>query len=299
MKLINGFCLIFIFLCAVFSTDAQESGAISGMKLLAEADSLYQRQEYYAASVAYEQVCYYSESPEQSASAILKKAACLKQRGEFAMAAKRLSEVGVFGISDSLAFRVQYQSAFCYYLAADFLTASARLKNLAFRFPQPAYLTEVAFLHTLVWNELQEYDSAAISAQRYIRLMTLDKGVEDSLMQDVQTMYSPKNRPKLKSATRSEWFSRIIPGLGQTYLGYPGEGSLSFLLNAASLGLGVYGVVSGYPISGYIVGAGMLQKFYYGGLRRTAFLTGKANYERSRSFNEQVRNWLIGLPKGV
>jgi len=243
----------------------------------------------------FEEVYYEADNPEQKALALLKKAACLKQRREFDLAARRLAETAVFGLSDSLTFQVQYQSALCYYLAADFLTASARLKNLAFRFTEPACRSDVAFLHTLVWNELREYDSAYLSARAFIDLRFGNKPLQDSLIRMIELHYSAENRPHLKNPEKAEWFSRIIPGSGQAYLGFPGEGSMSFLLNALSLGTGILGVLSGYPVSGYIIGAGMLQKFYYGGLRRTAFLTEKANFERSHTFNEQSRDLILRI----
>lgn len=77
--------------------------------------------------------------------------------------------------------------------------------------------------------------------------------------------YSKRNIPKLKKVATAERLSRFIPGLGQTWLGYPGEGGLSFLMNATALGLGIYGVISGYTITAYFLGTGFLQKFYFGG----------------------------------
>lgn len=250
---------------------------------------LMQQGRYQEAAIEFERVAFFADNPADKALAALNKVSCLKQRGEFDLAAKRLEEVPLPGLTDSLAFEIQYQSALCYYLAADFLTASARLKNLAFRYPGNAELSRTSFMHTLVWNELRQYDSALIAAIRFVRCHQQDLFKRELEIKALAAFYAPENRPALKNANTAEWLSRFIPGLGQTWLGYPGEGSVSFLLNAASLGIGALGILTGYPVSGYIIGGGLLQKFYFGGLRRTQYLSEKTNYERSRAFNDAFR----------
>lgn len=244
---------------------------------------------YQEAAIEYERIAFFASDPVDKARAVLNKAYCLKQRGAFVEAAKRLEQVPLPGLSDSLAYELTFQSALCYYLAADFLTASARLKNLAFRYPGSRELSRTAYLHTLVWNELQQYDSAFQSALRYIRNGITDTARSRRLTEEITVFYAPEHRPALKNEVKAEWLSRFIPGLGQAWLGYPGEGSMSFLLNAVSLGVGALGILSGYPVSGYIIGGGLLQKFYFGGLRRTLYLSEKTNYERSRAFNDAFR----------
>lgn len=295
MKLINIYCLIFISLCAVSSTDAQRISEDDKTKMKRLADSIFNAGNWFEASIEYERCYFYAENPEERCKSLLLKANCLKQSGDFASAAKRLQESPVYNVSDSLSFQLQYQSALCYYLSGDFQTSSAKLKTMSYRFQKKEYLASIYLLYSMVFNELFLYDSAKNSSLYYISLIIDDPLLKDSLSRKITEFYSTKNLPHLKNARKAEWFSRIIPGLGQVYLGYPGEGAINFILNAGALGFGLWGVFSGYPITGYIIGAGLLQKFYYGGLNRTLFLTGKANIKNTREFNYSARSFILSL----
>jgi len=287
MKLINVYFLIFTFLYAPFSIRAGEEQR--------KADSLYRTGAFYEASVEYERCYYFADSPVLRCQAILGKANCLKQLGEYGKAAARLAQAPLQGLEDTLAFQLQYQMAFCQYLAADFQTANGLLADLRLRYVQPELLVQTEFLQFLLWNELRQYDSAELTAVRYVKLRYTDPFHANGILRILEQHYDQQNLPHLKNANSAVWMSRIVPGLGQTWLGHPGEGAVNFVLNAASLGLGIFGVVSGYPITGYFLGTGFLQKFYFGGINRTKYLSQKVNYQRAKRFNDKSRAMILNL----
>ena len=115
------------------------------------------------------------------------------------------------------------------------------------------------------------------------------------MRREVETLYRSKRLPHLKSPKRATILSIFLPGLGQTYAGYPGEGIISLSLNVAALGILVFGAVNAYYISGYVVGAGFLQNFYNGGQKRAAILANKHNYRVTREFNDSIHHFLMSI----
>ncbi|MEI6574687.1 MAG: hypothetical protein WCO63_00750 [Bacteroidota bacterium] len=276
--------MIFIFLCVPYSIRAEDAQR--------KADSLYRAGAYYEASLEYERSYFLASDPAQRCLALLEKAECLKQIGEYSKAAARLREVPHFGVSDSLFSRLAYQIALCDYLAGDFQAARAALTENDLSFINKGDSQNACLLKVLIWNELHQYDSAQLTAIQYVR-NTISNAEEAAKYEtSLNYLYKPRRIPKIRNAESAVWMSRFIPGLGQTWLGYPGEGSISFLLNASALGLGIYGIISGYPITGYFLGASFLQKFYFGGLNRTEYLAGRRNYAVTKAFNDSVRKGL-------
>ena len=91
---------------------------------------------------------------------------------------------------------------------------------------------------------------------------------------------------------------RMIPGLGQAYAGHPVEGLFNFTLNLAFLSFGAYEIFEGYYITGYFVGAIGINKVYFGGHARTAYLLRKHNYMQQKNFCEKIKSIITNKKAG-
>ena len=107
---------------------------------------------------------------------------------------------------------------------------------------------------------------------------------------DLKQIYN--NKPRLFNAKRLDWYSRFIPGSGQVITGHFFEGMASFLFCASALAFGGYEVYTHYYFTGYFLGAGFLNGFYYGGLRRLKIIVEYENQKRKEEFNDKVKEYL-------
>ena len=97
---------------------------------------------------------------------------------------------------------------------------------------------------------------------------------------------------KYKSPEKSRLMSSILPGLGETYAGYPFKGATSFLLNAGFLAFTGYNVYYGYYITGAVSGLFPFLKLHGGGKHLSAILARKHNEGEEdkvkRRYSEQI-----------
>jgi TM2 domain-containing membrane protein YozV len=99
----------------------------------------------------------------------------------------------------------------------------------------------------------------------------------------------------IKSAKKALNLSTFIPGAGQVYAGYPGKG----LINASSqlLSLGVTGIMVYHNlyISGFIIGLGMFQSFYFGGIKQAAYLANQFNLEETLYYKTLLKDFILEI----
>lgn len=285
MKWISGFYLIFISLFVLFSINARSSNP---EKI---GDSLMQLKQYKGALIYYERQIFDSPDKITQAKLLLKKAGCQKLMGKYAEGLQELKRATYSGLGDSLVFEIHYQSALCAFLSSQFDEAATRIKML-YHFVQDTVMEQQSLLlETLVLVEQMKWTEAEQKAMDYIQILEADQSQKDVLILAIRKLF--ENPPKLKKENTGRWLNYFLPGSGQVYAGYPGDGLMSFLLNASSLAFGVFMIINGYYITGYIIGTGLLQKFYFGGLRHTEFLVQKTNYKKVRKFNEELKRIII------
>ena len=114
--------------------------------------------------------------------------------------------------------------------------------------------------------------------------------VRDSLNTLVEQWYSKV--PKLKKQKRAEVLS-VIPGMGHWYSGYFGEGVVSMIVSLAALSYATFNVFAGNYLTALTLGTALLQQFLFGGARRARFLVKQKNYERTREFNNPIKQGLV------
>lgn len=101
-----------------------------------------------------------------------------------------------------------------------------------------------------------------------------------------------RKAPKDKKETTAMWLS-LVPGLGQFYLGNPGQGLLNLGLTAASGAFLVWQCMDGCWITGLLGGGLLLKEFYFDrNIGRTVEFVDAVNRERREAFVTQLQNFL-------
>lgn len=225
------------------------------------------------------------------------KANCYKQLGRFSDGQRCLERVNVMFLPDSLHHQVHHQAALCAYLGQNWKDAESHLLQMENFIKDKGLLEQSIYLKILVLNEQARWSEAKTTLHKLVEAKANSTVEKDSLSQLVEAMYSRKMIPRLKNAKAADRLSTIAPGLGQTYLGYPHEGALSAVLILGSIGFSVYSFLSANYVTTFTVGSYFIQSFYYGNIRRTAFLADKKNHRIKRRFNDPARGLVMSFQK--
>lgn len=255
---------------------------------------MYNAGNFARAALEYERVIFGTTDPNTINTALFGRARSFKQMQQFANASAELRRIIMFALSPEELFYYFYEKILCYYLGGSFYEARGAIEEMHLFIEDYASCNPTLILQVLVYNELQQWDQARIVALRFA--YCFPEPQRDSLKTIIEQMYSPRNLPNLKSRRMANVLA-FIPGLAHIYTGNWVEGMVSFLLNSAALTFGVYEVLNGFFITGYLVGAGILSATYFGGFGRAAFLVDKYNHNAIRSFNNNVRQNLLAPHK--
>lgn len=291
MRSIARLWLICSFLCSAFLSSAQTAKSID------VPGSLMAAGQYRMASIEYERVWLESGNKIVSANALLGKAQALKQLGQFENAEHVLYRISHDSLPDSLSYIVRYQLALCMYLQGKFAQAEDVLDQMYFTIDDSLLTAPSLMLYALSLNEERRWDEAKEKMMRMITCSGLDSAAADSLINVVETMYDPQNYPRLKNVKMARVLSMILPGSGQVYAGSAGQGIVSMILNAAAITFTVYS----FNVGTYFTAAGsafsIFGRFYSGGGRNAEKTALKKNYERSKVFNEQLKQKVVIVTK--
>ncbi|MBK8875323.1 MAG: tetratricopeptide repeat protein [Bacteroidetes bacterium] len=282
---------ICIFLCAGFFVNPDQTSA----QFSRNADSLFAKGEWQDAALEYERRIYSGGDAVERTHALLGKAECLKQTGDYVGAFKTIARVPYSEISDSLMVVSRFQAALVSYLDRDFNQAHSELLQMSFFAKDSMLYRETLFLHVLVLNEQRKWNEAKLMAQKMVLWSDAPAAIKDSLLQIVNTTYNELNYPKLKDKDKAIKWATFLPGSGHIYAGYTGEGIMNLTLQVASLGFIGYHIYISHFVSAFTIGSGMFQHFYFGGINRVQFLVDKRNYINNRKFNDPVKERIVGF----
>lgn len=282
------FCLTCTFLSGISSIKGQTNHT-------QYADSLFHIGLFSDAAIEYERIYFLSNDTFTKAVARINRCQCLKQLSQYTEAASELNEVALYGLPDSLQQEIRYEIALNSYLSSDFETAKSLLGQVHHYAGSRPVPDKMLFLEILTYNQLTDYEDGLQLALQWINALKISVPVRDSITTVLKNIYNPKHRPRITSEKKSSLYSTIIPGSGQIYAGFAGEGTINFLLSAIVLSTGVYAFIEGYYITGYIVSAGLLQKLYFGNIHRASILSSKGNYLRAKAFNDKIRVILLDI----
>ena len=133
MLRIRLFCITSIFLCALYSSRAQNL------------DSL---------AVGYERIVFEGASLAEVNGALMAKAGCYKQLGRYADASATLSRVRLFALSADERRNVLYQQELCWFLGGDFGQAASLVEEVG------DDTSDALLLHALVLAYAGRYDDS-------------------------------------------------------------------------------------------------------------------------------------------
>lgn len=290
----------YICLCAAFLINALciRAGTANDSLWLAaverQADSLYGSRQYYDASLSYEKAIYYHRNPVKKAALALKRTEALRQIGSFDIAEQTLKRVDLAALNDSMFYLVKYNAALCAYLNSDFASAESHLLQLVSFAKDTIRLAGSYPLYTLVLNELGKYDDAKHYLERFVSVNRLEK---DSLTPMIEKEYEPAKRPKYKRLKKAKIMSYIVPGLGQMYAGFYGEGITAMACNAIFLGLTGVGIYYKYYLTSILYSYTIFSKFYTGNISRMEFLVNKRNYLLQKNYNQRLKQLVMACWK--
>ena len=276
--------MICSFLCATFSGKCQESQSLWREK----AGELYATGQYNDAAIAYERAIFSGTQGIETSLLKLKKSDCYKQSGNFQRALKELETIFLPSLPDSVQFNVIYQKALCNYLNHNLQEA----EDWAEQLPATQTSTESIVLKILIWSDLLQPEKAKEQMMVFIEQNSSDVR-RDSLMMACNQLYSQKRQPGLKKEKTAAMISTFFPGAGQVYSGYIGRGLLTFAFTAGSIGLALVEVVHGFYFTGYVIGLGFFQKFYFGGIEQSRRLTQERNSRIVERYNESVKKLIF------
>ena len=282
--------MICIFLCVQFSIKADETDS-----LFRVAQKQVEAKNYRDAAITYERIVYKNTDKYINALALLKKAMCYKADKKYVQSLAELHRVHFHKLDDSLEFRIRYEVALCAYLSDNFNEAVLQIEQMNHYLKDSHYLPQSYFLQVLAYNQTEKWKKAKDAVLLFIDNQLIEPDKKTRLKDRFEAMYDEGNLPNIKKPATARKLSTFLPGAGQIYAGYIGEGVMNFLLHILCLGTGAYGFYTGYYLTGYFVGLGLFQKFYFGGVKRAVFLTKKNNFEKRQEFNEKVKKILSGI----
>jgi len=288
MKWIKRYYLIYIFLCGTFSISQAENNQI-----LIKADSLFSIGECQSAAIEYERFLYFSDTEQSNLNCLYKKAQCYKHLSEFTKACKTLERINLLRENIHNYIDIKRELSLCYYLDNKLQKAQMQITQL--RHKAKALPKETQLVEIFVLNETKKWGTAQEKAKQYANHYLKEEPNKSFALKKIDSLYSKKNLPKLKSIQKAENLSRFVPGAGQIYCGKIAEGSFTFLFNGAFLALGIQQIFTKFYFTGYTAGFGVLHKTYTGSMARTKHLAKKVNLVRHTRFNESIIKYMLSL----
>lgn len=259
--------LICTFLCAPFFIDAQT-------KL---ADSLLAAGNYLQARVAYERLLYQGYSLPNDV--LLKKSYCLKAQSQYEEAYNTLQRADFFQGADSLKFNLYYESALNAYLAGKYDLCLSKVQEQHYYLPE-LNSPMIDLLEIMALNQQQKISDAEKKFNQFVTRYQLPN----------PNPYSNRKFRKLKNPEKAESMSHLLPGVGQMYAGYVGQGLISLGIQAGCVAFAGISFIEGYYFSGAFTGVGLFYMFNNGGARHARYLAEQKNKERITELNSEVKN---------
>jgi hypothetical protein len=246
-------------------------------------------------AIEYERVFYHSDDPETRIQANLQRAEALKQQNEFGRARNDLQRSAHLAGFPELHARVLYQMAFCDYMTGNYGQSISALQQITRFYNEKAKDEDVMLLFALAAIMNEQWQLAEEKTHELILLKTFGLSEKDSLTYKVERVYAEDNIPTLKSEKRASVLAAVIPGSGHLYAGYPGKGAVN--LTSQLLSLGIAGVLVYFRlyVSGFVVGLGSFQSFYFGGIKQATFLTHQRNLILMGDYKELLSNFVMDV----
>jgi len=254
---------------------------------------LVKQGNYFEAAIAYERLYYFTHDYKLKNRYRFQKALCYKSIGDYQTAEKELNKINLFGLSADEKREITYQTILVSYLAEDY-----EQSNRAFLLLDTTNLDSLSkktiyLVGTLNSIMLLDFKQSELFALQYARLTCQPEELSE-VSKQIHGWYTKKQMPKIKNEKVFEWIS-IVPGMGQMYVGKPGEGLMNIGLNLAAFSFGVVQILNGCYFTGYFVGTLSINKFYFGGRTRAKNLFKETNQVRLNAYHNRMKEQMIML----
>lgn len=291
MRWISVFCLTCIFLCESFTLElrAQRSDSL----LQAEAHQLMLQQNYFEAAIAFERIWFFSADPQTRMQANLNRAQALKQMNEFAKARRDLQRSAHLQQFPDLHQQVLYEMAFCDYMSGHYGSSAGLLRQREHFYPHTASQPESLLLFALAALRMEDWPLAQEKTLEMIMVADWDAQLTDSLLQLTMDVFCQCAVPVQLSVSKAERWSTFVPGAGQLYAGYPGKAMINAGSQLVSLGIAGFMGFNDLYISGFVLGLGMFQSFYFGGIRQAGYLAGQQNLQMMSEYKDYLQKYVF------
>ena len=286
-------CLLFVFLSKLSAYSSNDT-----LQIKIAADSLFSKAKYYEAAIYYQKLDFFLQGELLKNEAKLLTATSYKFAKNYTAGIDHLNSINLDGAADSLIYKVKYQCALMSYLNNDLVQAEAFLQQLNYLVKDSSCIASSTLLNVVVLNEQYKWQQAKEKLKSLNKTDSLNNPetfIHKKMV--IDSIYSIKLIPKLKSVEKASKMSTFFPGLGQCYAKNYSEGISSFLAITVTAGAMVAGIIYQYYFTSIFVGNLLIGKFYLGGIKRAEFLTEKYNYKKSKKYNaflkDQIKQNLI------
>jgi len=141
-----------------------------------------------------------------------------------------------------------------------------------------AHFNEYLTMKLYSMNEAEKWDRCK---EIMITLCNKNDTALQAKIEQLPVSYNYKNPEKCRR------MSAILPGLGETYAGYPFKGFTSFIINGGFLFFAGYNFYTAYYVTGVISGLYPFIRFHAGGKRLSAILADRHNDIESGKVKKQ------------
>ena len=223
--------------------------------------------------LALERAVWQADGPEEAYAALQAKAACYAEAGMPDEAFTTLERIKLYLLDEPQRQEVLRSKARYALAAGQSATALSLLEESGSAWDDPTQ-------YALLLAGAGRYDEARAAA---LRCPGADATAIEILF---------RKAPKDKNETTALWLS-LVPGLGQFYLGNPGQGLLNLGLTAASGAFLVWQCMDGCWITGLLGGGLLLKEFYFDrNIGRTVESVDDVNRQRREQFVSRLQHLL-------
>jgi tetratricopeptide (TPR) repeat protein len=285
--------LICIFLCATCSLRATVP-----YEPFHRGDSLFAVGDFFEAALEFERVYFFSDDSRTRAIANLRRARVLKQSGNFVRARNDLQRSIGFRADKEIHFQILYETAFCDYMSGNYSSTVSILKQMEHHYGDSHSYYDVLLLFALSHIMLEQWDLALEKTMNIIETRVEEPVTKTILFSDAHRLFDLENVPAEKSENRAARLSTFLPGTGHWYAGKPVRGFVNATSQLSSLVLtGVMAYNSLY-VSGFIIGLGMFQSFYFGGINQASRLARQSNLQSMGDYKQLLKDFVIEIEEG-
>jgi TM2 domain-containing membrane protein YozV len=207
---------------------------------------------------------------------------------DYDRAVEEFQSIYFTNFNDTLYKQVCYQQSLCYFLNGEPSKALWKIDEYFHRSLDSVSFSVFMPVKLFSLNATCQWKQAFQCFREYVKLQKFSPEKEHRVLEIVNSLYSKKNLPKIRSEEAAENWSRFIPGAGQIYAGEPAEGAVNLAINSSILVFAGYQLYYHYYLTGYLVGLGLFNKIYHGGMKRAGILAVQKNKEQLINFNQKV-----------